>query len=320
MLRIFCLAIVLILSLNSYSASQTAIKIVRFQKKAGVIDRGEEDGIRVGEVYEVNRYDGDFVYWIGRVEIYAVKRKVAGVKLLSQADNASIQPGDVLERAKQEHDPLSEKRRPEGTPLPPRPQPPTLAGFSTGLVHPLRPSSQSFGLAVPIQIVDSDNDPIATIDLSKAYTTSAAFELFLSLPLASRFNLNLGYAFIPLNIKSAVAARLLNFGLDASASMIRLTGGLDYHWKERVLLGASVGVFFPQVTVKGASRSLTVSDRQLGLALNAAYLLPLTASVWLRPEAGYHFFMDQGPVIHYLTLKAGACFAIGKPAGSLQSK
>src|SRR5574342_264883 len=91
------LAACLILMMFSPATPQAVVKIVQFEKSTGIIDKGENDGLRVGDVFEVNRYVDDFVYWIGRVEIIVLKPKAAGVKVVEQAVNAKIQPGDVLE-------------------------------------------------------------------------------------------------------------------------------------------------------------------------------------------------------------------------------
>src|SRR5574341_1777724 len=78
----------------SPAAAQSVIKILHFDKTTGIIDCGENVGLHIGDVFDVNRYAGDFVYWIGRVEVVLVKPKVAGVKMVAQAENATIQQGD----------------------------------------------------------------------------------------------------------------------------------------------------------------------------------------------------------------------------------
>ena len=93
----------------SPAAAQSVIKILHFDKTTGIIDCGEKAGLHIGDVFDVNRYAGDFVYWIGRVEVVLVKPKMAGIKTLVIADNAVIQQGDVLELRKREYDPVLEK-------------------------------------------------------------------------------------------------------------------------------------------------------------------------------------------------------------------
>jgi hypothetical protein len=323
----------------SSAPAQSVIKILQFDNNTGVIDRGEEDGIRVGDVFEVNRYAGDFVYWVGRVEVILIKPKMAGVKMIAQAGNARIQKGDMLELRKGEYDPLSDKMnqssknnenagptnlRPQGknetagrevvAPSSRRADPLNF-GLATGLSQPLKSASQSFGLNWSINIIDSDDKKfVQVIDMARAYTTSVGLQAFCTLPVSHRFSVDLSYAYIPLNVKGAVESKLLKYGLKASASLMKVNASLYYRLNRRLLLGVGTGFFLPQVTVRdGHDEPLTFTGRQFGFTVNTAYLIPLGPRVWLKSDLMYNIFFDDAPPIQYLTLQVGPSIAIRKP-------
>jgi hypothetical protein len=314
------------------AAAQTVIKILQFDKATGIIDCGENAGLRVGDICEVNRYAGDFVYWIGRVEVVVVKPKMAGVKTLALADNAMIQPGDVLELRKRNSDPLVEKpraavktagstrsgtiettERGAATPAWGRGNP-IIVGFSSGVLQPIFDVSQSLGLNLSVQIVNSGNNQVVRqIDMSHAYAASYALQAYGSLPLADRFALNFDYAFAWLNVRRGVESSLLNVGVKASGSLMKIGAALNWRLSRRVQMDAGVGLFLPQLAIKGNRQAITVSERQWGLATNVSYLIPLSAVVWLKPVLGYNIFRDDGAFIHYLNFQIGPSFAIRKP-------
>jgi hypothetical protein len=313
------------------AAAQTVIKILQFDKATGIIDCGVAAGLRVGDVFEVNRYAGDFVYWIGRVEVIVVKPKMAGVKTLALADNAAIQPGDVLELRKRNSDSLLEKQRDAAktagsarqgkletaergaaTRLWGRANP-IMLGFSSGVVQPLFDVSQSLGLNLTVQIVDPiTNKTVRQIDMSHAYSASYTLQAFGSVPIAKRFALNLDYAFTWLNVRNDVESSLLNVAVKASGSLMKIGTALNWRFS-RLQLDAGVGLFLPQLTIKGSGQTITVSERRWGVTTNAAYLIPLGAAVWLKPVLGYNMFRDDGAFVHYLTFQIGPSFAIRKP-------
>ncbi len=314
------------------AATQTAIKILQFDKATGIIDCGVDAGLRVGDVFEVNRYTGDFVYWIGRVEVVVVKPKMAGVKTLALADNATIQPGDVLELRKRNSDPPLEKPREAaktaGSTRPGKIEAaergaatpswgrrnPIMCGFSSGVLQPIFDVSQSLGLNLSVQIVDPGNNQVVRrIDMAHAYTASYTLQAYGSLPIAERFALNLDYAFAWLNVRSGVESSLLNVGVKASGSLMKIGAALNWHLSRRLQMDAGMGLFLPQLTVQGSSRPITVSERQWGVTTNASYLIPLGAAIWLKSVLGYNIFRDDGTFIHYLTFQIGPSFAIGKP-------
>ncbi|MCI0692531.1 hypothetical protein L0337_11080 [candidate division KSB1 bacterium] len=314
------------------SAAQSVIKILQFDKAAGIIDCGENAGLRVGDVFEVNRYAGDFVYWIGRVEVVVVKPKMAGVKTLALADNAIIQTGDVLELRKRNSDPLLEKpreavktavatrqgkietvERGAATPSWSRANP-IMLGFSSGVLQPLFDVSQSLGLNLSVQIIDpSNNEVVRQIDMSHAYAASYALQAYGSLPFAERLALNLDYAFAWLNVRSGVESSLLDVGVKASGSLMKIGAALNWRLNGRLQLDTGVGLFLPQLTVTGGRQTITVSERQWGVTTSASYFIPLGAAVWLKPVLGYNIFRDDDAFIHYLNFQIGPSFAIKKP-------
>ncbi len=312
------------------AAAQAVIKILHFDKITGIIDRGEEAGLHVGDVFEVNRYAGDFVYWVGRVEVIAVKPKLAGVKMLALADNVTIQQGDVLELRKREFDPVLEKRRqaapnasqnesghsiqPGKIEIDERRADLIMLGFSSGVLQPIFDVSQSLGLNLTLQVVDpSNNQIVRRIDLSHAYAPSYTLHAFGSLPFSKRFALNLDYAFTWLNVRNRVETSLLNVGVKASGSLMKIGTALNWRLNRRFQFDVGVGLFLPQLTLNGGSQTITVSERHWGVTTNASYLIPLGAAIWLKPVLGYNIFRDNGPYIHYLVLQIGPSFAIRKP-------
>ncbi len=319
----------------SPAAAQSVIKILHFDKTTGIIDCGENVGLHIGDVFDVNRYAGDFVYWIGRVEVVLVKPKMAGVKTLFMADNAVIQQGDVLELRKREFAPVLEKTtRPVKMLRRNSPQPgklaaaendvaagawrrsnPVLFGVGGGILQPFLSSSQSLGLRLSLPVVEASHRIVRVIDMSHAYATSLAWQAFCNLPLARRLALNLDYAYVPLNVKSGVEGDLLGIGRQASASLMKIGATVNYRFSQRLQLGLGAGLFLPQVTIKDTRQSEVTAERRWGGTLEGAYYFPLASAIWLKSVLGYSIFGDDGPAIQYLTLQTGLGFAIGNPEG-----
>jgi len=301
---------------------------LQFDKNTGVIDKGEDAGLRIGDVFDVNRYSGDFVYWIGRVEIVVVKPKAAGVKMTAQADNATIQQGDLLELRKAG---ATAEKMP--APAPPKNKKATtdkiaavelndaatmsfrtqkvIFGLTSGLALPLKNSSRALGLNFVLRATTSDNRT-RTVDMRQAYTTSVDLQAFCTIPLSNRMSVNLNFDYVPLNVKSSVEANLLAYGLKASASVMKLSAALDSRIYRQFHGGIGAGLFLPQVTVKGGRQSITVAERRPGFAANLSHYLPLGPRAWLKSSAEYDIFLDDGPAIHYLTLQTGLSLGIGK--------
>lgn len=327
------LAACLMLMMFSPATPQTVVKILQFEKNSGIIDKGENDGLRVGDVLEVNRYVDDFVYWIGRVEIIVLKPKVAGVKVVELSVNAKIQPGDVLELRQSDAAPRPEQ------PLAPTPNakvqapppaekippvelgqaPPALLrarpvrfGLASGLSQPLKNSSQALGMNFSIQVRTSDGRT-QVVDMTHAYTTSLGLQAFCTLPVTNRMSVDLNCDYMPLNVKSTVEANLLKYGMKATASLMKISVAAEACVYRRWHLGMGTGLFLPQVTVNGGRQSITVSERRLGFATSAAYLLPLGPAAWVKSSLAYNIFLDNGPAIHYMTLQSGLSIGIGKP-------
>jgi len=334
MMRILILAVLFVLSARSSVSAQAVIKILQFEKNTGIIDRGEQDGVRLGDVFEVNRYAGDFVYWVGRVEVILVKPKMAGIKLLEQAGDRAIQKGDVLEPRKREFDPMQEKlsqsivpvengasnnSSPQGQSEAQRPAPGLSGrrralhfGLTLGLSQSLNRSSESLGQHLTLQIRDQENRLLDTIDMTHAYTTSTALQAFCTLPLSGQFSVNLNFAYLPLNVKGGVESELLDVGMMASASLMKINSSLNYRVNERWQIGVGVGLFLPQLTITGGGQSLTVSDRHFGIAAELAHFLPLGSRVWLKSMLEYDLFLDDGPSIQSLSIQTGPSFTIGR--------
>jgi hypothetical protein len=315
--------------------AQTVIKILQFEKNTGIIDRGEQDGIHVGDVFEVNRYADDYVYWVGRVEVIVVKPKVSGVKLLEKAVNSAILKGDVLELRKREYDPLLDKLNQSADDQSgpakesaqkaknddasrdgvrgPSVSTGTLSfGVTTGLLQTLTRSSESFGQNQSIEIRTQDGRLIRTISLSHAFATSLAFQAFCALPWSGSFSVSLHFAYVPLNLNSEVESDFLDARSKASGSLMKINGSLNYRFNQRLHLGVGAGLFLPQVTVTGRYRPSTISDRHFGFAADVAYYLPLGSRVWLKSMLEYNVFLDDGPAIQSLAFQAGPSFAIGR--------
>ncbi|MGH7598763.1 MAG: hypothetical protein ACREOI_20610, partial [bacterium] len=132
-------------------------------------------------------------------------------------------------------------------------------------------------------------------------------------PFAEGFALNLDYAFAWLNVRSGVESSLLNVGIKASGSLMKIGAALNWRLNRRFQLDTGVGLFLPQLNVAGNRQTITVSERQWGVTTNASYLIPLGAAVWLKPVLGYNIFRDDGTFIHYLSFQIGPSFAIRKP-------
>jgi len=322
------LAVLSSLTILSSATAQSVIKIFQFEKNTGIIDKGEDAGLHVGDVFDVNRYAGDFVYWIGRVEVIVVKPKAAGIKMLAQAENAKIQPGDMLELRKREAEPALEKKnktasngKKNDSPQQGKIEPVELNdaatfslrakkvifGLTSGFSQPFKNSSQSLGMNFFLPTTSGK-----VVDMTHAYTTSVGLKAFCTLPLSNRLSVNLNYDYIPLNVKSAVEANLLNYGAKASASLMKISAALDSRLYRRFHVGLGAGLFLPQVTVRDSRKSLTISDRHLGFAASAAHLLPLGPAAWLKSILEYDIFLASGPAIHYLTLQTGLSIGFGK--------
>jgi hypothetical protein len=331
MIRMLRSAALLTVMIFSSSNAQSVIKVLQFDKNTGIIDKGEDTGLRVGDVFDVNRYTGDFVYWIGRVEVVAVKPKVAGVKMLVQAENARIQADDVLELRQRDaagpekkNQAVSSSKKNESS-QPGKIEPAALNeaassslrakkvffGLTSGLSQPLKNSSQSLGLNFSLLVRTSDNKT-RVIDMTHAYTTSLGLRAYCTIPLSDRLAANLNYDYLPLNVKSAVEVDLLSYGMKASASVMKVSAALEGRIDRRVRLGLGAGLFLPQVTITGGRQSITVSERHFGFAASAAHLVPLGPAAWLRSIFEYNIFLDKGPAIHYATLQTGLSIGIGK--------
>jgi len=325
------LTALLLLTLFSSVTAQSVIKVLDFDKKTGIIDKGEDAGLQAGDVFDVNRYDGDFVYWIGRVEVIVVKPKAAGVKMLALAENAKIQPGDILELGKRD-EPTPETRNQaarsskknnslqpgkiesaelSGATTPSLRGKKIFFGLTTGLSRPFKSSSQALGMNFSMRVRTADNKT-QDIDMAHAYTISAGLQAFCTLPLSDRLAVDLSYDYIPLNVKSLVESNLLNYGMKASASLMKIGAALDSRIYRQLHLGLGTGFFLPQVTVKGGRQSITISERHLGFAASASHLLAIGSAAWLKSILQYNIFLDNGPAIHYLTVQTGVGIGIGK--------
>ncbi len=321
--------------LLSSAAAQSVVRILSFEKNDGIVDRGAGGGIRTGDVFEVNRYDGDFVYWVGRVEVVVVKSRFAGVKLLAKAENAMIQKGDVLELQKREIDPMLDKLK-QSAPAaasngvaknPPAKSAknenfndlltgrkrgrPILFGVAGGFLQPIVNYSRMMGSSffANVQYADAST---SRINMSEAYAGSFAFQAFFVLPLAEKLFLSLDYAYSPLNVSAKKETELLTSGLKGSASLAIVTAALDWRWRNNFFAGAGAGMFLPQASLQSSRQTMTISDRQLGLSFGAGHQLALGANLWLRTQLSYSVFLDQGPAIHFLALHVGPCFGIGR--------
>lgn len=334
-MKIILLLLFALCFLSSSAAPQSMVRIVSFEKNDGIVDRGADGGIRVGDVFEVNRYEGDFVYWVGRVEVVVVKSRYAGVKLLAKAAEATLQKGDVLELQKNEIDPMMDKLKQSGaatagngvaketssktTPaenfddlMPsPRRRQPMLFGVTSGLVLPIISSSRLAGSNFMVN-VQTINNGIQSVNMSEAYAPSVAFQAFFVLPLSERLLLNLNYAYAPLNINSRKETDLIQRGLKGAASLATVTATVNWRWRKEFEACAGAGLFLPQASLRSSRSNMTVSERRLGFSVGAANQLVLGANVWLRSQLSYNVFLNQGPAIHFLALQVGPCFGIGR--------
>jgi len=331
MFRLPLSTVLFALSIASSAFAQTVIKILEFDKNTGIVDHGEQDGIRVGDVFEVNRYSDDYVIWVGRVEVIVVKPKAAGVKVLDRAANAVFLKDDVLEIRKREYDPMldklnhvasgdtskesgNQKAKPAGKPIEPAASRlPLQFGLTTGFSLALNQPSSAMGQSLPSRIVGIENRVVRGSEIADTYSTSLALQGFCILPLTSRFTVLLNLAYVPLNVKSDVESALLDIGLMASASLIKIGSTLNYRLNERWQFGAGVGVFLPKLTISGSGRSLIVSDRHFGFASEVAYFIPVGSRIWLKSVLVYDIFLDDGPAIHSLAVQTGPIFSFGKP-------
>jgi len=337
MIRVAVLTTLLMLSRSFAVAAQPVIKVLQFDQKSGIIDQGENAGLRAGDIFDVNRYAGEFVYWIGRVKVIVVKPKMAGIKTLSLAENETVQPGDVLEMLQRDPEALAtpekddeikknenrlvsktltssqnETARSEAGRLPAEPSPSVSLEFRSGLLQPITNASQSLGLNWSLRVTDASNRVVQVIDMAHAYTRSVTLQGICHVPLSKRMALQFDLAYVPLNIKSSIDAQLLGVGMKASGSLIKIGTAVNYRIKPRVALGLGGGLFLPQVSITGSTRTVTVSDRRWGIAMEATYQFPLTAAVGLKSGLAYHLFRDNGPAIHYFTFQFGPSFKIGK--------
>lgn len=310
------------------TAAQTPIRIVRWEDNFGLIDRGAENGVQVGDVFEVKRQVGELRYWVGRVEVTKVSPRQATLKVLVKADNTTIQKGDVLEQRKSEYDPMLEKlKSARDNTLPParntaakrvdreraaREGPPLRFSLMSGLSQNLTRSSACYGLRFNLEVVDANDQPVQTIDMTAAFARSAAFEGLFLLPLSRHWDLNLNYVWSPLRLKGPIARQLLNLGLKAEAALIKIGAGCDYRLHPRWTLGVGLGWFLPQITISGAGGSAMLSDRRWGAAAHLTQHLLLGERFWLQSRLQYHAFLDEGPAIHYVTFQIGPSFAIGR--------
>lgn len=316
-------------------SAQTTIKVLRFDKSTGVIDQGKNADIQVGDIFEVNRYSGEFVYWVGRVEVYIVRAKIAGIKLLAKADKAAIQAGDVLEVQHNDSDPLQDKlgvaaannaemilptpRTPISNNKKPvlkattlQPGKPLWVNFATGGIYAYPGASRSMGMNLALQITNSSNRVIAEIDMSRAYASGFALQAGLTLPLSHKVSLDLNYAYLPLRVRNSTEAQLLRYGLKATASLAQISGGLNYRFAQNWQAGVGTGLYLPQVKVEGNRASAALSERQWGWMTALAHLLPLRENLMLKSTVAYNVFLDNGPAIHFFALHTGLSFAFGR--------
>jgi hypothetical protein len=327
----FRLAVLLLLAAFASAPAQSVIKVLHFDKKGGIIDKGEDAGLRVGDVFDVNRYAGDFVYWIGRVEVVVVKPKAAGIKMLTHSENATIQQGDVLELSKRELDPVSEKPNPAANGAQNAAPPankiipaeaaattesslrskPVIFGLTSGLSRPIKNSSKAFGLNFAVRARAADGRT-QVIDMTQAFTTSVGLQAFCTLPLSDRMSVNLNYDYIPLNVKSSVESSLLTYGMKASASLMKISAALERQIYHHFHAGLGAGIFLPEVKVNDSRQSITLADRYFGFAASATHWLPLGSIVWLRSLLEYDIYLNNGPAIHYLTLQTGLSIELRK--------
>lgn len=311
--------------------AQPVVKVLRFGKSTGVIDHGEDAGIREGEIFEVNRYAGDFVYWIGRVEVYLVRPKIAGIKLIAKADNAAIEKGDVLEAQGRDFDPLRGKlgesaavnnnfapgpreldqkknlKAPSAQRLPP-----ILVHFSTGGLYSLPGVSRAMGMNLTLEITNNSNRVIDQVDMSRAYTNGLTLQAGLTVPLSRKLSVDLNYAYLPLRMRRATESELLRYSLKATASLAQIMGGVNYRFAPRWQASAATGLYLPQVKVEGNRASAAFSERQWGWMMGVSHLLPLGPAVWLKSTFAHNVFLDNGPAIHFFALQTGLSFAIGR--------
>ncbi len=335
MTRFVFFAALLLLWPATTVSSQTTITVLRFDKSTGVIDHGEDAAIRVGEIFEVNRYAGEFVYWVGRVEVYLVRPKIAGIKLLAKAENAEIQKGDVLELQRNDFDPLRDKLGEAApandsfvSPTPRAPmagdkktfsktpnaqrRPPILFNFATGGLYSLPGASRSMGMDITLEIMNGSNRVIAEIDMSRSYTNGFALQAGLTLPLSTKLSVDLNYAYLPLRVRSATESQLLRYGLKGSASLAQINGAVNYRFAPNWQAGVGTGLYLPQVKVEGNRASTALSERQWGWLAALSHLLPLRPAVWLKSSLTYNVFLDNGPAIHFFALQTGLSFAMGR--------
>lgn len=321
----------LLLGLAVDVSAQTVIKVLRFDKSTGLIDHGEDADIHVGEIFEVNRYDGDFVYWVGRVEVFTVRPKIAGIKLLAKAENAVIQKGDMLELQRSEYDPMQEKLDAKRTTIPgaesakvrgqstiekkSNPVETNLSGrlilfnLMTGAVYSLPGRSRAMGLSMTLQVIDRQNR-ITEIDMSRAYTNGLALQTGFTLPFSNKLSLDLNYAYLALRTRNATESNLLRFGLKSTASLAQINACVNYCFAPHWQAGLGTGFFLPQVRIKGGRQDVTLSERQWGWMLSISHLLELGQSFWLKSTLAHNVFLDNGPAIHFFTLQVGPSFAI----------
>lgn len=317
--------------LASSAISQTMIKVLRFDKSTGVIDRGKDAGIKVGDIFEVNRYSGEFVYWVGRVEVYIVRPKISGIKLIAKADNAAIQPGDVLALQHDDSDPLQDKlggatntaeapprtipitnKKPaDKTPLR-RSEKPLWVNFSSGGLYAFPGSSRSMGMNVSLEITNSSNRVLAEVDLSRAFASGFAVQAGLTLPLSQKISVDLNYAYLPLRVRNTTEAQLLRYGLKATASLAQISGGVNYRLATNWQAGLGAGLYLPQVKIEGNRAAAALSERQWGWLAAFSHLLPLGQNVGLKSTLAYNVFLDNGPAIHFFVLQTGLSFAFGR--------
>ncbi len=333
--RLVWLAALLLFALPLMVFSQTTIKVLRFDKSTGVIDHGKDADIQVGDIFEVNRYSGEFVYWVGRVEVYLVRPKIAGIKLLAKADNAMIQAGDVLEVQHNDSDPLQDKLgvaaannaemilSPPRAPIVNNKKPalknatlqqgkPLWVNFATGGIYAYPGASRSMGMDISLEITNSSNRVIAAIDMSRAYASGFALQAGLTLPLSHKIAVDLNYAYLPLRVRNSTEAQLLRYGLKATASLAQISGSVNYRFAQNWQAGLGTGLYLPQVKVEGNRASAALSERQWGWLTSLSHLLPLSEKLMLKSTLAYNVFLDNGPAIHFFALQTGLSFAFGR--------
>ena len=166
------------------------------------------------------------------------------------------------------------------------------------------------GMDITLEITKGSNR--AEIDMSRSYTNGFAFQAGLTLPFSKQFSVDLNYAYLPLRIRGATQAQLLNYGLKGTASLAQIMGGVNYRFAPNWQASLGTGLYLPQVKVEGNRARALLTERQWGWMAGVSHLLPLGPAVWLKSTLAYNLFLDNGPAIHFFALQTGLSFALGR--------